>query len=262
MKLTSLLTASALVFSASHVCAEAKFTGSARYNFSNQNASVSFGCDSIGNDSKENATGTLKVELWALAAPHAGGTITGHILGDYKLDGLNPGSVYNNVSKTVKTSLPAVKKGYFLCLTLLQFKHGGYVVTDYRNFNSPVVLGPVALFSMAGPWRWHSSVEGGTLHIDVAKISHTRTAVTGSLKLTAWATTRPYRGGAIEGYRLGEVKKNPLQPGYSYTDLHNTAKFTPPPSGLYYVNLVLSEFNGTDYRIEAYLPSTTLSEFK
>ena len=62
-----------------------KFYGSARYQFSNQNTTVTFGCGGVKNDSSENATGTIKVQLWALAAPYSSGTISGKLLGEYKL---------------------------------------------------------------------------------------------------------------------------------------------------------------------------------
>ena len=263
MNMTPLLVLCALMISATQAFADAKITGSAKFQFSNQNTSVSFGCGGITNPSKENATGTLKVELWALDAPHAGGTISGIILGDYKLDGLNSGAGYTNVSKTLKAVVPKKRKAYYLCLTVLEYKRGAYVISDYRNFTGSTVLGPPAsLFSMAGPWRWQSSPEGGTIDIEVGKISHTRTGVTGSLNLAVWATVRPYNGGNIQGFKLGEVKKEALQPGYTYTNVKNTAKYTRPPAGTYYVSIVLSEYDGGSYKIQAHLGSTTPSVFK
>ena len=261
MKLTPMLAACAFVFSTLTVVAGPKITGGTHYQFGAGNAAVTFGCEGISNPSKENATGTLKMELWALQAPHTGGGISGILLADYKLDGLNPGGSYGTVRKTVKAAAPARRQSYVLCLTLMEYQGGAYVISDYRNYANPVVLGPQALFSLAGPWHWQSSLEGGTVDIAVAKISHTRTASTGTLKLALWATSSPYTGGAIQGYKLGEVSKAALKPGYTYADVKNTAKYTAPPHGTYYVSLLLSEFDGAEYRIEAHLGSANPTAF-
>lgn len=238
-----------------------KISGSTRYQFSNQNGLVTFGCDRITNSSKEDATGTILVRLWALDAPHRGGAISGKVVGEFKLNGLDPAHWYSNVSKTVNTTLPGVKRSYFLCLTALEYKGGQYVVSDYSNFSDTVVLGPRPLFTLSGPWSWRSSDEGGTLEIKVAKISHTRTGNTGSLELAVWATDRPYNGGDISGYKLGSVNKSALQRGYSYTSLENTAKYKRPPPGTYYISLLLSEFD-SGYKIRSYLPAASRATFK
>ncbi len=262
MNLKVLLTVVMLGLSARQAFADAKITGSTRYQFGKDEATVVLSCGGISNPGKENATGTLKLELWALNAPHKEGAIQGHVLAEAKLDGLNPGAGYSNVSRTVNTSLPKVRKAYYLCLVLAEFKNGHYVTTDYRNFSSTATLGPLALFAMSGPWRWQTSIEGGTIDLAVARISHTRTGNTGTLELAAWATSRPYTGGPIEGHLLGVVKKDALQPGYSYTDVHNTAKYKAPPPGAYYVTLVLSEFVDGAYRIQAHLGPNAASVFK
>lgn len=241
--------------------ASPKFYGSARYQFSNSNTMVTFGCGGISNPSKENATGSIIVKLWALSVPYAGGGISGKVLGEYKLGGLNPGAYYSPVSKTLRASLPSVRKHYYLCLTVLEYTSSGYAITDYRNFSNSALLGPVDLFSLVGPWSWKASDEGGTLEIGVAKISHTRNGNTGSLKLSVWATSEPFRPG-ITGYQLGLVNKAGLKPGYSYSSIKNIAKYKAPPPGTYHITLVLSEFSGTDYRVVDSIPSSKLSTFR
>ena len=234
-----------------------KFYGSARYQFSNQGTMVTFGCGGVKNDNATGSTGTILVRLWALAAPYASGTISGKVLGEYKLTALKPGSYYSPVSKTLKAALPSVRKQYHLCLTVAEYRSSGYVITDHRNFSDRISLGPVDLFSLAGPWKWAFSGENGNLDIHVAKITHTRTGSTGSLKLAVWATKTPYKGGGIQGFQLGAVTKAALKPGYSYSAVKNVAKFKKPPAGRYYMSLVLSEFNGQEYRIVDHLSSST-----
>ena len=262
MNPTSLLFAAALLISSAQAFAGAKITGGSKYQFGKQNATVTLSCGAISNTSKENATGTLKVQLRALDTPHTGGSIGGCVLAEYKLDGLNPGSVYNSPSKVLNTTLPKVKKAYFLCFTVLEYKNGQYVLDDFQNFTNTLVLGPLPLFSMSGPWSWKTSPEGGTIDITVAKISHTRTSPTGSLSLEVWASTQPYTGGRIQGFKLGEVKKDPLKAGFVYSDVKNTAKYKAPPPGTYFVTLLLCEFNDGSYKIETYLASGAASMFK
>jgi hypothetical protein len=251
----------AVLLMAVNAAAAPKFYGSARYQFSNQGTMVTFGCGGVKNDSATGSTGTIMVRLWALAAPYASGTISGKVLGEYQLTALKPGSYYSPVSKTLKATLPSARKQYHLCLTVAEYRSNGYVITDHRNFSDRISLGPVDLFNLVGPWKWAFSGETGNLDIHVAKITHTRSGSTGSLKLAVWATKSPYRGGGIEGFQLGAVTKAALKPGYSYSAVKNVAKFKMPPSGGYYISLVLSEFNGQEYRIVDHLSSSTTYTF-
>jgi hypothetical protein len=240
-----------------------KIYGSCKYQFLAENTSVTFGCDKISNPSKENATGTLIVRLWALDAPYQGGTLTGKILAEYKLDGLNPGAEYTkSAMKTLKASLPGRKATYSICLTVSEYRGGQYLIADYRNFDAKAVLGPPALFTMKGPWRWQASSEGGTVEMEVASITHTRSGSTGSLKLAVWATDAPYSGGALRGYLLGSVQKDGLKQGNFYGNVKNTAKYTRPPAGKYSMVIVLSEYTNGEYRIVSWLNSTGLHVFK
>ncbi len=241
--------------------AEAKFYGSAAYSFGTENKTVKFGCGGISNNSKTDAIGTLQVRLWALDNPYQGGTISGKILGEYKLEGLNPGAYYSPVSKTVNTKLPGTKKWYWLCLTVSEYKGGGYVLSDYRNFPKAVTLGPLDLFKLEGPWSCLTSNEGGTIEIAVAKISHNRPANTGTLELSVWVTKDIYRGGGIRGFQLGSVKKDALKMGYSYSNVKHTAKFTKPPAGTYNTYLLLSEYDGSGYKIVDYIPAARQMTF-
>ena len=263
MNLPKIFVLAVLLIAAAGIRLEAapKIYGTYRYQFSSGNTMVTFGCGGINNPSKENATGTIMVRLWATDSPYNGGTLSGKVLAEYKLEGLNAGSYYSPVSKTIRTTLPATKRHYFLVLTIAEYSSGGYGITDYRNFENSVLLGPAKLFTLAGPWSYSYSGEGGYLDIQVAKISHNRTGSTGTLKLAVWATDAPYRGGGIEGYQLGFVTKTALKPGYSYSAVKNRAKFKRPPSGTYYITLVLSEFSGSDYRIVDYLGASKTMSF-
>ncbi|MFZ4780648.1 MAG: hypothetical protein ACOYM3_35285, partial [Terrimicrobiaceae bacterium] len=139
--------------------------------------------------------------------------------------------------------------------------NANYVIVDHVNLPATKSLGPLQLFTMAGPWRWQTSYEGGTVDMSVARISHTRTGMTGSLKLSVWVTAQPYRGGQLVGYEIGQVRKDPLKAGFVYTDVKNVAKFVPPPAGTYYPTLVLAESDGNQFNTVAYLSSSTPAKF-
>ena len=244
--LISVLHLSAVMFLLPNTArAGAKFSGATGFSVVNQGESVSITVDAITNSSKENATGTLIVRLMALDAPYAGKKMDGKLLASHKLNGLNPGRQYSPFEKVLPYSTPSVKKSFHVCLMLMEFRGDGYVVADYRNMPNTHVLGPSKLFSLTGPFRWKVSLEGGTLDIGIGKISHHRAGATGGLKLTVWATEERFKGGTIKGHAMGSVTKAPLKSGCVYTDVKNTAKYTPPPDGTFFITITLSEY-GSD----------------
>ncbi|MCE9520186.1 MAG: hypothetical protein K8R87_11630 [Verrucomicrobia bacterium] len=241
-----------------------KFSGATGYEIVKNSTEIVISAGAIENTSKENATGTLMLKVWARDTPYQTGTLGGELLGSYKLEGLAPGRQYTALKKSVAYTPPKVKKNYVIVLSLVEYqaKAGGYVVVDHRNMPNTIALGPLKLFQMDGPTHWQTSTEGGTVDIEVAKITHRRTGNTGDLKLSVWATKEPYHGGALNGYEIGSVMKKPLAPGYSYTDVKNTAKYIAPPEGNYYVNIILLEF-GSDrqYSVVAHMAGSKQSTF-
>ena len=223
-----------------------KFSGATGFKVVNEGKSVSITVDAITNSSRENATGTLIVRLMALDSPYVGNSTNGKLLASFKLDGLNPGRQYPELKKVVAYNTPSVTKKYHVCLMLMEYRGDGYVVADYRNMPNTQLLGPPKMFSLTGPFKWKASPEGGTIDIEIGKISHHRAGATGSLKLSVWATEERFKGGTIEGFKLGSVTKAALKPDSSYSDVKNTAKYTPPPDGTYFITIVLSEYGGDE----------------
>lgn len=254
--------ACAAAFAGSVLQAAARFSGATGYQIVRDGTAVTLEAASIENSGGENATGTLMLKLWALESPHTGGTLNGLLLGSCKLEGLGPGRRYTGFKRTVSLAAPAVRRNYAICLTLSEFRGGAYGIVDYRNMPRPQMLGPLKMFELEGPWRWQTSLQGGTLDIAVAKIRHRRQGRTGSLRLSVWATRQPYGGGTLRGHELGFVVKKALEPGYSYTDLHHVARYTPPPAGTYFIHLVLSEFgNDQKYSIVDHLAGSKPATF-
>lgn len=256
------LLACAVLFAATTGSAAVKIYGSSKFQFSKGNSQVTFGCGGINNPSAENATGTIQVRLWALDKPYAGGTISGKVIASYKYEGLSPKAYYSPVNNTVTTTMPSTRKAYHLCLTVMEYKANGYVVSDYRNFDGTTVLGPLKTFTLTGPWSWQTHPEGGIIDMKVAKISHIRTGNTGTLKLAVWATKEPYNGGGITGWEMGSVTKAALKSGYSYSEVSNTAKYKRPPAGTYHIYLLLSEFQDGGYKIVTHLSSSKTATFQ
>lgn len=257
-KLFPIIAAALLTFGTLH--AAPRIAGPFRYDFANNQTQIVLSADLINHNSKENATGTLQLQLWATKAPYAAGA-PGWLLGSTRLEGLAPGQFYKNYRKAVPYSPPKAHGSYFLTMVLLEYRSGKYVVAHSVPFNSKASLGPLPLFTMEAPWKINTSVEGGTVEMEVAKIKHRRTAHTGTLKLSAWLTAAPYRGGTLRGIEIGSVRKDPLQPGYEYSNVKNVAKYTRPPGGTYYFNLVLMESDGQEFKVVAWLNSATPSKF-
>ncbi|MGV3658563.1 MAG: hypothetical protein ACO1TE_00210 [Prosthecobacter sp.] len=240
-----------------------KIGGGFSYQFTTGNASVTLSLGAITNSSAENATGTILVQLWAMDQQYDGGRMRGHSIASYKLEGLEGGRQYSNLKKTLKAVMPARRGDYHMCITVSEYREGGYVITDNRNMSKVVTLAPAApaKVNLTGAWSWKRDSEAGTLTMKVGKITNNKAGKSGSLRLAVWATKQPYNGGRINGFQLGSVDKKALEKGYSYSDVVNTAKFKKPPAGTYHTALFLLEYNGEEYVIVSHLKSTSTSTF-
>ena len=82
----------------------------------------------------DNLSGTLSLELWALAAPYAGGTFSGTRIGQVELVPLCGQDAHAPVSATVPAQLPP-PGSWQLTLMLREWTAAeGYVTRDYRSF--------------------------------------------------------------------------------------------------------------------------------
>ena len=101
-------------------------------------------------------------------------------------------------------------------------------------------------------YTYSPTTTAGTVAFTVAQVhSNWTTRTTGTLRLELWATTTPYTGGALSGYKLATYQlsgssNGTLAPGASFTNISGTATVTSnPPAGSYYVTLVVGEFTST-----------------
>lgn len=240
-----------------------KIGGGFSYQFTTGNAGVTLSLGAITNSSDENATGTILVQLWAMDQQYDGGRLRGHAVASYKLEGLEGGERYSNFKQTVKATMPPRRDDYYMCITVSEYREGGYVITDNRNMSKVVTLGPsvAAKVNLAGGWSWKRDIEAGTMTMKVGKITNNKAGRSGTLRLAVWATKQPYNGGRINGFQLGSVDKKALEKGYSYSDVVNVAKFKKPPAGTYHTGLFLLEHNGEEYVIVSHLKSASTSTF-
>ncbi len=249
---------------AAALSAAPKIGGNCTYQFGPGNATVTLSYDLIKNSSPENGTGTIQVQLWAMGEPYDGGSLRGHAVATYKLNPLEGGQQYSNLKRSLKASMPAKRGEYYMCLTVSEFREGGYVITDTRNMSRVITLAPAVApkVTLTGGWSWTKDVEAGTITMQVKKITNNKTGKSGSLRLAVWATARPYTGGRITGFQLGSVDKKPLEKGYSYSDVSSSGKYKKPPAGTYHTTLFLLEYTGEEYVIVSYLGATGTSTFK
>jgi len=91
-------------------------------------------------------------------------------------------------------------------------------------------------------------IQGGTITFGAAAVTNDRTGGTsGTLKLKVWATSTPYRGGAIRGHLLATQTLGELMGNYQYTSLSYTQALDAPPAGVYYITMTVTEYDGQDY---------------
>ena len=247
-----------------HSHAAPKFNGAMGYEWASNMSTMTLSVGMVDNTAGKNTTGTLQVKMWASKTPGNGGPVSGDLLGSFKLDPLKPGQLYRDLRKVVPYTPPSAKGTYYLVLTLVEYTgtgSTGYVMVDHRNMSKTVALGPLEKVSIAGPWKWQSNYAARTIAFEAGKISHRKTARTGSLKVSLWATKTPFRGGQIQGWQLGAVTKKGLEPGYSYTNFKTSAAFTPPPDGTYFITLMVSEYLEDGYHMMDYLTSSEAATF-
>jgi hypothetical protein len=106
----------------------------------------------VHNYSATFTSGALRMELWALSAPFAGGATIGHILAEYPLAPLAPGAEYTNVNSGTIAFTPPPVGTWYVAMFLTEDTggpyDGGYSIDDWFNFATAVVFGspqPTAL---------------------------------------------------------------------------------------------------------------------
>ena len=115
------------------------------YGYTVSGGTVNIRADKVANNRSYGTSGTIKLELWALASPYSGGYFTGYKLGQTTLGTLDAGGYYYGIDNTV-TQLVTLPAGtWYMSLMVTEYTNNalnsGYSVIDWGNFSTPWVIG-------------------------------------------------------------------------------------------------------------------------
>lgn len=233
--------------------------------FEYSNTSLFLEAKQINNHNNSGTSGTLKLKLWATPTPYSGGKLNGYLLGEVNLGQLSGSISYFAVDRTTNFT-PPPDGTYYITLALTEYNGSDYLV-DYMTFDdtrtftgAPSINGSSSGFlSLNCPCGY--KIDGSTLNLSAFEVLNSRNGGTsGTLKLKLWATSTPYTGGTISGYLLGEVNLGQLEGGHLFKNIQQTTKLRKPPGGVYFITIVLTEYNGQDFIVD-YMPFTKTLTF-
>ena len=170
--------------------------------------------DQIQNSSSTNTTGTLRLELWATAAPYSGGSISGYRIAMYQITGssngsLGPNQYFSNINATVPILEVPPDGTYYPTLILTEYNPGDCTSSDhfcidtYGGFDTLLVIGqPSQSFQIVpgitGEW-YDTAQSGHGFSIEI---------LTGNRILASWYVYSPEGGQAWisgQGTYVGNV---------------------------------------------------------
>ena len=216
----------------------------------------------IDNTRDLGTSGYLRLQIWGTTNIYDGlSDMTGFPLGTYNLGGLPAGSYFANLNRVVRYYRPPPGL-YYTTMTLEeQTANGSFYIVDWENFPGVVNFGKYGAGSanlgsngdvgFFGYVSWLAG--GGRVQFYAEEVLNQRTSGrTGVLRARLWATSTRYEGGVLQGYpmattRIGRVYAGSYLPNYS-----RYASFRPPPSGEYYVTMILEELVGRYWNIVDY----------
>lgn len=131
------------------------------------------------------------------------------------------------------------------------YDFNGNVISNPLDINTYVENG----VELSGNWGYQIDYSQQNVRITGAKIENKATeGKSGTVKLSLYLTKTKYSGGSITGYALIDYQLDQLQGGYYYHDINRTINFNVnPPSGNYYVTLLLMEYTDNGFVIKDYL---------
>ena len=235
--------------------------GTPSYTYDPVAETVQFSGVTIQNSSTTTTTGTLRVELWLTTSPYTSDTANGSMIAADQISTtasasgqLAPGQSFSNITATVPaTGLPAVGTYYVsIVVSEYAFPFGKtatvfkpFVTDDYQTLPNQLTISntgtasAVQVFFALLNYNPTSGISLSGLSLQNGSGTYT----TGPLRLDVWATTAPYAGGAIAGYRVLDTPvsgviapSKTLDPSTSVVPVSN-----PPPGGSYYMALLISE---------------------
>ena len=217
--------------------------------------------DRITNNSTSGTSGTIRLELWATSSAYSGGNISGYKLAQHTLSPLNAGSSWVNVSSgTIAYSAPPTGT-WHVTLVVSEYtaagSNDGFTIRDFGGFGSRLVVGSSGgsggsnggsgtYLQIGGLCTYTPGNNNTTVVLGVGEVRNSAANRSGSLRVELWATASPYNGGGASGHKLAQFSLSPLNAGSSYLNLNSgTLAFTPPPTGTWYVTMIVTEYDGS-----------------
>lgn len=165
----------ALATARSAAAATVEFVGSGGYSYVGDTAEIT--AQEVANfDPAGTYSGSLKLELWAVASPYTGVAQVGYKLAEYRLGQLYGGFDLSSInSGTIPFAAPP-NGTWYVVLLLTEYVaasgDSGYVVRDYIAFTNPIVIGtppppppPPSVSPQVGLW-WNPNESGSGYAID------------------------------------------------------------------------------------------------
>ena len=202
------------------------------------------------------STGTLKLVLWAVTNFTGRTDWSGTRVAEVRLDACSQNECYVNINKTAARNSPSAGS-YTMILSLESCQNERFIMEDYYVFDGRQNITSDAKF--VGTVGYTTS--GSSIQMRAEKISHNFCGNTGTLMLLLWACSSPAANNQWTGYKLAEVRLDPLEKGYSYTNVVKTVEGSTPASGHYYMILQLKSFYNGSWVGEDYRQFDSLASF-
>jgi hypothetical protein len=223
------------------------FSGSVSYTLNS--STVILTADEVDNNQPSTTTGTLQLDLYATNSPFNGGTLDGYLLGTDTLGVLQPETAFTNINATVPLTSPPTG-AYYTTMTLEEYVSPDFEIDDYSNFSGRQFFGAEGDTSpgdaeMTGAISY--TIVGSQITFNLEQVSsNLNNATTGTLQVSLWATAVPLSEATqAQVYVLGSATLGTLGPNQFFSSLSDVATLTPPPTGQYYITMVLEEYNGS-----------------
>lgn len=110
--------------------------GTSAYHIENETIHVDVE-EVINNRSRDNTSGTLSLEMWALSQPYHGGSFSGYQVAAMDIGELQGQHTLNNCHYAMNIRTPGEGQ-WFLTLMLREWDNGSYVTRDFVCFPQPI----------------------------------------------------------------------------------------------------------------------------
>lgn len=226
--------------------------------------------DRIQNTSTNTTTGTLYISLRMTegSSPHS----SGYTVAQQSLTSIGsgtgqlaPGAAFTNINFSAEYSAPPPGT-YYVHLTVSQFPSLDTLI-ETATFDDRLTItstnpdtgnngggNGLGLATISGTYAYDT--QGDSVTIEVERITNnSQTVTTGTLYLSLRMTesSSPFSSGytvAREALTFGSDSTGQLSPGEYYQNIRFTSNFTQPPSGDYYVHLIVSQYPDLDTAID------------